>query len=48
MPLYDQAPILLNNTYIAPNSTLVGEVFVGANSTVWYGAVLRADFHAIR
>ena len=48
MPLYDLQPIILNDTYVAPNATLIGEVFLGAQTTVWYGATLRADINAIR
>ena len=29
--------------YIAPNSTIVGNVTLGDNVSVWYGAVLRGD-----
>jgi carbonic anhydrase/acetyltransferase-like protein (isoleucine patch superfamily) len=29
--------------YLAPCSTLIGSVFVGPGSSIWYGAVLRAD-----
>jgi carbonic anhydrase/acetyltransferase-like protein (isoleucine patch superfamily) len=29
--------------YIAPCATLIGSVTVGAGSSIWYGAVLRAD-----
>lgn len=29
--------------FIAPCSTLIGNVVIGAGSSVWYGAVLRAD-----
>jgi gamma-carbonic anhydrase len=29
--------------YLAPCSTLIGSVFVGKNSSIWYGAVLRGD-----
>ena len=33
--------------WIAPTATLVGEVHVEAEASVWYGAVLRADFGPI-
>ena len=33
--------------WIAPNATLVGDVRVEAEASVWYGAVLRADFGPI-
>ena len=29
--------------YIAPNATIVGNVHLGENVSVWYGAVLRGD-----
>ena len=33
--------------FIAPNAILVGEIRVGAESSVWYGAVLRGDMEPI-
>ena len=33
--------------YIAPNATVVGNVHLGENVSVWYGAVLRGDNCAI-
>jgi carbonic anhydrase/acetyltransferase-like protein (isoleucine patch superfamily) len=33
--------------WIAPTATLVGDVHVEAEASVWYGAVLRADFGPI-
>lgn len=32
-----------NNFYIAPNATVVGDVHLGQDASVWYGAVLRGD-----
>lgn len=29
--------------YIAPNATVVGDVVLGENVNIWYGAVLRGD-----
>lgn len=34
--------------FIAPNATLLGDILLGQNSSVWYGAVLRADINSIR
>lgn len=31
------------NIWIAPNATVVGEVSLGENVNIWYGAVLRGD-----
>jgi carbonic anhydrase/acetyltransferase-like protein (isoleucine patch superfamily) len=33
--------------WIAPTATLVGDVHVEAEASIWYGAVLRADFGPI-
>ncbi len=30
-------------TFIAPNATVIGEVELGAQSSVWFGAVIRGD-----
>jgi carbonic anhydrase/acetyltransferase-like protein (isoleucine patch superfamily) len=34
--------------FIAPNATVVGDVTLGANTSVFYGAVLRGDINEIR
>ncbi len=50
MPLFSfegQAPTVHPTAFIAPTATLVGDVRVEANASVWYNAVLRADFGAI-
>ena len=31
------------NVFIAPNASLIGQVQIGNQSSVWYGAVLRGD-----
>ena len=33
----------MNPVYIAPNATIVGDVVLGENVSIWYGAVLRGD-----
>ena len=33
----------MKNVYIAPNATVVGDVVLGENVSIWYGAVLRGD-----
>ena len=37
-----------NPVYIAPNATVVGDVTLGKQVSIWYGAVLRGDNGAIR
>lgn len=36
-----------NNVFIAPNAYVLGNVTLGDNVSVWYGATLRADFDEI-
>jgi carbonic anhydrase/acetyltransferase-like protein (isoleucine patch superfamily) len=33
--------------WIAPTATVIGEVVLGHNASIWFGAVLRADNHPI-
>ena len=35
------------DVWIAPSATVLGKVFLGDNVSVWYGAVVRADFDQI-
>jgi carbonic anhydrase/acetyltransferase-like protein (isoleucine patch superfamily) len=47
MPLFafeGREPKVSPGAWIAPTATLVGDVLVEADASVWYGAVLRADF----
>jgi hypothetical protein len=47
MPLFafeGREPQVSPQAWIAPTATLVGDVRVEAEASVWYGAVLRADF----
>jgi carbonic anhydrase/acetyltransferase-like protein (isoleucine patch superfamily) len=41
------APTVSPEAWIAPTATLVGDVHVEAGASIWYGAVLRADFGPI-
>lgn len=34
-------PALGTNVFVAPNSSVVGDVKLGSGSSVWYGAVVR-------
>ncbi len=50
MPLFafeGREPDVSPAAWIAPTATLVGDVRVEAEASVWYGAVLRADFGPI-
>jgi carbonic anhydrase/acetyltransferase-like protein (isoleucine patch superfamily) len=50
MPIYalgDQVPSIHPDAYVHPDATVIGRVTIGAESTVWPGAVLRGDFGEI-
>ena len=40
-------PRLGKNVFIAKTATVIGDVTLGAHSSVWYGAVLRGDINRI-
>lgn len=42
-----KAPDIKAAAFVAPNATVLGDVKLGALSSVWYGAVLRGDIHSI-
>lgn len=41
-------PVFGENCWLAPNATVVGEVIMGKNCTVWFNAVIRGDVNEIR
>ena len=50
MPLFDldgKAPDVHPSAFVAPTATLVGEVVLEEGASVWYGAVLRADYSPV-
>jgi carbonic anhydrase/acetyltransferase-like protein (isoleucine patch superfamily) len=50
MPMFmfeGRAPTVSPGAWIAPTATLVGDVRVEEGASIWYGAVLRADFGPI-
>jgi hypothetical protein len=50
MPLFEfegVKPEVSPTAWIAPTATLIGDVRVEAEASIWYGAVLRADFGPI-
>jgi carbonic anhydrase/acetyltransferase-like protein (isoleucine patch superfamily) len=46
--LGDQVPVIDPSAYVHPDATVIGSVTLGAESTVWPGAVLRGDYGEIR
>jgi carbonic anhydrase/acetyltransferase-like protein (isoleucine patch superfamily) len=48
LPVKGISPTIGNNCYIAENATIVGDVVMGSDCTVWFNAVIRGDVHSIR
>lgn len=46
--LNGKTPQIGRDTFVADNAALVGDVTIGDNCSIWYGAVLRGDVGAIR
>ncbi|MBF0572143.1 MAG: gamma carbonic anhydrase family protein [Desulfamplus sp.] len=50
MPIYrisNQTPSIHSTVYISPNATIIGNVTIGENSSIWFNCVLRGDCDAI-
>jgi carbonic anhydrase/acetyltransferase-like protein (isoleucine patch superfamily) len=48
MPFDGKTPRLGRDVFVAPNATLIGDVELDDEASVWFGAVLRGDIGAIR
>lgn len=51
MPIYalgDVEPLVHETAYVHPEAVVIGDVHIGAEATVWPGAVLRGDYGEIR
>jgi carbonic anhydrase/acetyltransferase-like protein (isoleucine patch superfamily) len=48
LPVKGIYPSTGDNCYIAPNATIVGDVVMGDDCSVWFNAVVRGDVNAIR
>jgi len=44
----DKTPKFGENCFLAPNSTIVGDVEMGNDCSVWFNAVVRGDVNAVR
>ena len=41
-------PKIGNDTYLADNATIIGDVEIGDGCSIWFGTVLRGDVNSIR
>ncbi len=51
MPIYrlgDLTPQIAPDAFVAPSADIIGDVHIGAGSSIWFGCVLRGDGNFIR
>ena len=41
-------PEIGERTFIAPSANVIGDVKIGADSSVWFGTIIRGDVHSIK
>ena len=47
VPIHGKSPQIHDSAFIAPGCTIIGDVTIGADSSIWYNCVLRADVSRI-
>ena len=47
-PVNGKSPVIPDDCYIAENATLVGDITMGNQCSVWFNAVIRGDVHFIK
>lgn len=43
-----KSPVVAPDAFVAPTAVLIGDVVVESRASIWWGAVLRADWNSIR
>lgn len=47
IPIHGKTPQIHGSAFVAPGCTIIGDVTIGADSSIWYNCVLRADVSRI-
>ena len=48
LPVLDKHPQFGNRCFVAPNATIVGDVEMGDDCSIWFNAVIRGDVNQIK
>lgn len=48
IPINGRRPVIAKSAFVAENAVLIGDVEVGEDASIWFGATLRGDFGPIR
>ena len=46
-PVEDKTPVFGDNCFLAENATIVGDVVMGKDCSVWFSAVIRGDVNSV-
>ncbi|GIL47122.1 hypothetical protein Vafri_4033 [Volvox africanus] len=47
LPMRYEVPSVAKSAWVAPSGMVSGNVSIGENSSVWYGAIVRGDFQPV-
>ena len=48
IPFRGMVPKIDKTAYVAPNAAVIGNVEIGADTSIWFGVSIRGDVHEIR
>jgi len=48
LPVKGISPVIPEDCFVAPNATIIGDVEMGNECSVWFNAVVRGDVNSIR
>ena len=48
LPVKGIHPVIPDDCFVAPNATIVGDVVLGNECSIWFNAVVRGDVNSIR
>jgi carbonic anhydrase/acetyltransferase-like protein (isoleucine patch superfamily) len=47
-PFKDKLPEISRSAFIAEDATVIGDVVIGAEASIWFGSIIRGDVNFIR
>lgn len=48
LPYHNNLPTVARDVFLAPGARVIGDVVIGAQSSVWFNAVIRGDVNEVR
>lgn len=48
LPIKGISPTIPKDCFVAPNATIIGDVVMGSECSIWFNAVVRGDVNSIR